>query len=46
MIAGEHAGANALEPGLSPILLALGAVSVATRVVAIVERAAVITAIE
>lgn len=46
MIAGQHPVANAFEPGLRPILLALGAVPVTTRVVAIVERAAVITAIE
>ena len=46
VIARESSGPNALEPVLRPLLLTLGTVPVAARVVAIVQRAAVITLIE
>jgi len=46
MIARQQSRAKAGEPILSPVLLAFGAVPVATRVVAVVERTAVVTAVE
>ena len=46
VVAGEQARAEALEPVLRPILLARRAMPVATRVIRVLERAAVVTAME
>ena len=39
---GEQAGAEVLEPGLGPVLLALGTVSVPAGMIGVVEGAAVV----
>ena len=46
VIAREEARAHALEPILGPILLALGAMAIATGVIGVVERAAVVAPVE